>query len=448
MAKRPVLLIHGYSDRGESFREWARILAANGYATHEVHAFSYVSLANEISVKDIAEGFDRALRLMSDNGIKVDEFDAVVHSTGMLVLRSWLAASPTERLPRVKHLIGLAPATFGSPLAHKGRSWLGAIFKGNKEPGPDFMEAGDQVLDALELGSRFTWDLSEQDLFGDTPFYSTGGNTPFVFIFCGNKAYTGLGSLVNEPGTDGTVRWAGCPVNSRKIIADLTIAPGTSKARFKIEPWKNNDSDLVAIDGANHSTIVRAPTPDLTQLVLSALEVTSKPKFAEWKTTAAGKSATKAMRPYQQFVVHAVDERGDGIRDFNIQLFGSADTGVMEFTRDVHKYSGGHSYRCFHVDLTKLRASPPKKLWLRVIATSGSALVGYHGFGSDKITADGLLVDPEGKWDGEIDLTPMLNDTGVQFFFPFTTTFIELRLNREPLPLMGKNSVCWRLDGA
>jgi len=30
---------------------------------------------------------------------------------------------------RLKHLIGLAPATFGSPLAHKGPSWLGALFQ-------------------------------------------------------------------------------------------------------------------------------------------------------------------------------------------------------------------------------------------------------------------------------------------------------------------------------
>jgi hypothetical protein len=34
-------------------------------------------------------------------------------------------------------------------------------------------------------------------------------------------------------------------------------------------------------------------------------------------------------------------------------------------------------------------------------------------------------------------------DTGIEFFYPFTTTLIELKLNREPLPLTDKNEVCW-----
>jgi hypothetical protein len=44
------------------------------------------------------------------------------------------------------------------------KSWLGAIFKGNRQWGPDFLEAGDRVLDALELSSPFTWNLAHKDL--------------------------------------------------------------------------------------------------------------------------------------------------------------------------------------------------------------------------------------------------------------------------------------------
>jgi hypothetical protein len=81
---------------------------------------TYVSLNNEITIKDIAEGLDRAFRnhpLIKD---EAQEFDAIVHSTGMLVLRSWLTnygaiATANRRLKRLKHLIGLAPATWGSP---------------------------------------------------------------------------------------------------------------------------------------------------------------------------------------------------------------------------------------------------------------------------------------------------------------------------------------------
>jgi CheY-like chemotaxis protein len=115
MARNPVVLIHGYSDEGKSFRVWRDALRQRGYAVEELPICNYQSLTNEITIKDIAEGFDRAIK--THPRIDKDQpFDAIVHSTGMLVLRSWLATNPIGR-KRLKHLIGLAPATFGSPLA-------------------------------------------------------------------------------------------------------------------------------------------------------------------------------------------------------------------------------------------------------------------------------------------------------------------------------------------
>src|SRR5688500_11518157 len=207
MPRLPLVLIHGYSDLGASFEPWRRALSGRGYDVSSIHVPSYRSLTNEITIKDIAERLDRALRIRA--GLASDEpFDASVHSTGMLVIRAWLTAY-AQRRDRLKHLIGLAPATFGSPLAHKGRSWLGALFKGNRERGPDFLEAGDRMLDGLELGSRVTWDLAHTDLLGDEPFYGPTRSTPFVFVFCGTRAYSGLRGLMSEPGADGPVRWAG-----------------------------------------------------------------------------------------------------------------------------------------------------------------------------------------------------------------------------------------------
>jgi hypothetical protein len=112
----------------------------------------------------------------------------MVHSTGMLVVRSWLAADPL-RGKRLKRLIALAPATFGSPLAKLGRSWLGSVFKGSKQLGPDFLEAGDRILDNLELASSFTWRLAEEDVFTAPPRYDGGPETPYVFVFCGTGTY-------------------------------------------------------------------------------------------------------------------------------------------------------------------------------------------------------------------------------------------------------------------
>jgi alpha-beta hydrolase superfamily lysophospholipase len=90
--RRPLVLVHGYSDRAESFDPWVRALTARGYDVAAVHVCSYRSLTNEVTIRDVAEGFDRALRMRT--GLNADEeFDAIVHSTGMLVLRAWLTGS-------------------------------------------------------------------------------------------------------------------------------------------------------------------------------------------------------------------------------------------------------------------------------------------------------------------------------------------------------------------
>ena len=60
---------------------------SSGYLSTEIHLGNYISLSNDISIKDIAEGFDRALR---DSPMSEGEpFDAIVHSTSMLVIREW-----------------------------------------------------------------------------------------------------------------------------------------------------------------------------------------------------------------------------------------------------------------------------------------------------------------------------------------------------------------------
>jgi hypothetical protein len=446
MERNPVVLIHGYSDDAQAFKSWERILEQRGYDVALVRACSYRSLTNEVTIKDIAEGFDRALRTQA--GLSADEpFDAIVHSTGMLVIRAWLTAYEGRR-DRLKHLIGLAPATFGSPLAHKGRSWLGALFKGNRHLGPDFMEAGDRVLDGLELASRFSWDLAHLDLLGDETFYGPTRRTPFVFIFCGNESYGGVRQLVDEPGTDGTVRWAACPLNTRKIILDLTQDPAaaTARKRVTVADWKNADIPLIPIEGKNHGTILADPGAQLSELVDKALEVSSAAEFNAWisEATATTTATLKSMDEWQQFVVRVVDERGDPVPDYNIQLFTQTDRqgerGIQQFDVDVHTYKGDSSLRCFHVKLSQLDYKRLKNLWIRVIASSGSQLVGYQGFGS---ASDATGTTSDGKWDAALDISALAGDANVKFFYPFTTTLVEIRLNREPLPLTGKNEVCW-----
>src|SRR5260370_12564441 len=256
---RPLILIHGYSAEGKDMENLKQALVARGIESQDICICNHVSLNNEVTTQDIAEGLDRAFRKHQVFGNETQEFDAIVHSTGMLVLRAWLATggppATNPRLKRLKHLVGLAPATWGSPQAHKGRTWLGAMVKGNRDLGPDFLNAGDRVLEGLELGSKFTWDLSHVDLIGPEPFYGKGTDTPFVAVFIGNTPYEGLASLANDPGADGAGRWSGGGLNARKGTIDPTRIPVANATRLRLPARADHRlaTPMVAGDGRNQA---------------------------------------------------------------------------------------------------------------------------------------------------------------------------------------------------
>jgi hypothetical protein len=448
---RPVVLVHGYSDRGASFVPWANMLREYKINAKVINIVTYKSLTNEITIKDLAEGFDRALIAQGITG----EFDAIVHSTGMLVVRAWITATRDKgRRKRLKHLIGFAPASWGSPLAHKGRGWLGAIFKGSKERGPDFLEAGNLILDGLELGGRFTWDLAHRDLFtaADDIVFGTGADTPYPFIFCGNEDYKDLfRRVVNEPGTDGTVRFAGVALNSRKLTLDLTKRHGEpGRSNFSVP--SSVDSPVVFVDGRNHGSIISQPDQRVADFVVEALNVQSREQYLDWqKRVAAAAFNKKPKARFQQFVIRLTDERGDPIHDYSLQLFHIGKDGKAEelpdFDLDVHAYTADRSYRCFHVDVAKIEQDLGH-LWARLTISSGTVLVGYRGYSSP-----GFEEQPPERWNDEkeedylerIDARPLeINlDLGeqlqkiadkVKFFYENTTTLIDMKVDREPLP--------------
>ena len=473
---RPLVLIHGYSADSKAFEPVGRALMKNGFAPTEINICNYVSLNNEITIKDIAEGLERAFRshpiLVDDN----QPFDAIVHSTGMLVLRSWLtnAGLPSEknqRLKRLKHLVGLAPATWGSPQAHKGRTWLGALAKGNRELGPDFLNAGDKVLEGLELGSAFTWDLAHTDLLGPTPYYDNTSDTPYVAVFIGNTPYEGLSSVANDPGTDGTVRWSGAGLNTRKITIDLTRKPhdpaGNKSERATISEWADNrlDVPIIAVDGRNHGSLISDPDSEMIGYISDFLKIGDEgsKNFADWLAGARqygekgkkkmlvnpgagaagivgeakalldhfiGHEAGTEMEGWQQFVVHARDERGDGVSDYMIEVLrknGDAWTQFEEMYVDVHAYGPDPSFRCFHIRLPKGMLAGEVPLQVRIHASTGTELMAYQGYGD---TAQQLTATSEPV---ELNLQAV-NKPGSSLFHPFTTTLIEIILNREPLP--------------
>jgi hypothetical protein len=442
---------------------------------------NYVTLNNEVTIKDLGEAFDRALRLTEwSSGSKDDSwtFDAVVHSTGMLVLRQWLVSDPFDRddprsrIRRLKHLVGLAPATFGSPQGKQGRSWLGALVKGNKNLGPDFLNAGDQVLDGLELASRYTWELSHKDMLCDKPLYDKGSTTPYVAIFIGNIGYTGLASVANSPGTDGTVRWAGCALNSRKISIDFRRepklqGPDGNPTRYSISPWESGrlGSPVIAVEGQNHGTIVTEPDPQVSDLMQQFFSVTDETSYLTWEQSAQafGADALSKMNAasaidgstgagWQQIVLHLVDDHGDGVPDYNLQFYlgndlsdsdeldASGQLKALAVPLIADTYSGDSSYRCFYVRLSEemlslgMPGSPHSKMWLELIASSGSSLIEYEAYTGDPDDPHRLTIDHDGGSPVKLDLTQLATGTD-KLLYPYTTTLLEIFVEREPLPL-------------
>jgi len=127
---------------------------------------------------------------------------------------------------------------------------------------------------------------------------------------------------------------------------------------------------------------------------------------------------------WQQFVVHARDERGDAITDYMVEVVRDGEIFSPMYT-DVHAYGPDPSYRCFHIHLPKGVSNPDLKLRARIHASTGTELMAYQGYnlGAHKLTAASEPI--------ELDLN--LGSDG-SLFVPFTTTLIEIILNREPLP--------------
>ena len=146
---------------------------------------------------------------------------------------------------------------------------------------------------------------------------------------------------------------------------------------------------------------------------------------------------------WQQFLVHALDERGDGINDFYIEIGTVANgkfQGFSEFEVDVHPFKDDPSFRCFHVDLDALGKQTTADLRMRVVAESGSELVGYIGYQGEGIPL-GQVGATESIFDAAVELSGPLEQQKVAFFYPFTTTLLEVRMDREPMPAEGVNRV-------
>jgi pimeloyl-ACP methyl ester carboxylesterase len=267
-----LLIVHGYSDGSTSFTALGGFLIErNLYAPHNVFYLDYSSMDDDASFEDFADKLDTDHRARLGG----ERVDVVCHSTGSLVVRSWLALHAERSYRRqqpepcpVDRLICFAPANFGSDLAKLGQSFLSkfrSTFFNSHSHDVDFMESGKRVLQGLEPASPFQWRLSEIDLHSERSYFRPDADPQhrcYPVVLAAGTGYSGLQAKIIKaramPGTDGTVRIAGTSLNTRSCTLDFREA---GPKRIWWRSPKYEDIPFAVFSGVNHGSIIEPRTP-------------------------------------------------------------------------------------------------------------------------------------------------------------------------------------------
>ncbi len=363
MANKPIVIIHGWSDSAKGMRRLARLLQKNlNRSIHQIHLADYITLDDDVTMNDIVAAMDKAW-WEAKLSRKPYSVDVVVHSTGGLVIRDWMSQFFTPKTVPIKNLVMLAPANFGSPLAHKGRALIGRVLRGFS--GDKWFETGTHVLKALELASTYSWDLAMRDRFGRENFYGPGKVLCTVLV--GNHGNEGLAAAANDPGTDGVVRLSTANLNCAFLELDFTRE---KELIFRIKQ-SSGQTAFAILEGENHTTISchegGPKNPWTLPAICSGLQVNDK-NFKDWMRTCTTK--TKAINLgkglnefyYQNTVIHVCNQYGHCVPEYFIEFFDKEEKWVSELfhgniIETVHAYQDNNSYRSLLVNCTLIEKS-------------------------------------------------------------------------------------------
>jgi hypothetical protein len=347
----PLVIIHGWSDSSVSFKNLAQLLLAQtGRNAQLVNLADYISMDDEITFDDLTTTLERAWRRCG-LPITPGAVDVIVHSTGGLIIRDWLTRFYMPTTAPIKHLLMLAPANFGSQLAHKGRAFFGRILKGfNSEK---LFEVGEKLLKGLELASPYSRQLALRDRFSNQNFYGPGKILCTVLI--GNTGFTGISAAANEDGSDGTVRIACANLNCAYLKADFYTDP--LRPSYTLQN-SNGTTAFAVLDQENHHTIINTDggfkNANSLCYMLQALQVSDK-DFPAWCKALA--QATD--HGFQNTVSFVHDQFDQHISDYFLEFYNDKESWLADlFHRAVitttHAYSDDTSYRSLYMDCTVL----------------------------------------------------------------------------------------------
>ena len=408
-----VVFVHGWSVTDtETYGRLPEVLAARaaefGLDLEIKHLWlgRYISFHDEVSVADVARAFDRALQ-EEVPGIKDGQkFSCITHSTGGPVVREWLqrfyGPSRLSQAP-LRHLVMLAPANHGSPLAKLGKARIGRIkaWFGNVEP-------GQRILDWLSLGSQQQIELAREFLdykLADSGFY------PFVLTgqSIDKKLYDFVNKYLVEKGSDGVVRVAGANLNYSMLRLVETagceeeqdstheVKHGSEEKRVR---WLGLDGSvqrpervpLGVIPGASHSgkskgimrSIVSQKSGNKPQVeeILKCLLVKSEADYRARDTELNQLSAKTQQNThrYTNLVFVVKDDQGDPVTDYDLFLLGGEgydpDRLSKGFFVDRQQNSAHPNHLVYYVDYDVITKN--QLTGFRVIGQPTDGFAFYH----------------------------------------------------------------------
>ena len=399
MTKRPLVILHGWSGTSGSLKSLSSFLKKNGFRVVDIWLSDYLSMNDEITIQDLGQAMGDALRRNSI-AQRRHSFDVIVHSTGGLVVRQYLVHyfyGRPEKCP-IGNLVMLAPANFGSPWAHRGKSMAGRLVKGWKWNG--LFETGTRILDALELGSSISWRIAKQDLFDSKNKIFKRENL-YTTILIGTDAYTGFSRIAHKKGSDGTVYASTANLNAAYAKLTFKMPKGED---YEFQKAKCDPIAFGVLYNHNHASIIN-PQKDktLADLLIKSLNIRDAGKYQDHvedletitkETSERGlkdpnEERSKRYHQYQHVVARVHDQFGDSIEDYFLEFFrwdGDPRYNVMQKIQEeilvkVHPYSRDTSYRSFLFDTTYMESEILKKdknVNMSICAAAVSKRIRYH----------------------------------------------------------------------
>lgn len=327
-----IVVLHGWSDHSDSFKPLVARLRALGLADiMPIHLGDYVSMDDDVTYDDIIQAMQAAWKKA---GLPTSprSVDVIVHSTGGLVIRHWMTSCYTPETNPVRRLLMLAPANFGSHLAHKGVSFLGRIAKGFKSD--RLFHTGEKILRGLELASPFTWELARKDRLQDGPAWYGPGRV-LATVLVGTGGYSGISAAANTSGSDGTVLVSTANLNPAFAQFDFATTPNRP-SRLMLDA--NGKTAFCRMPKENHSTIAGKDNgpknPATLQLIRQALEVTDAGFDAHCQALATLNAQHRRdeqdntyAQGYQNVVIYVEDDQHRPVGDYFIEVFAKQKTG-------------------------------------------------------------------------------------------------------------------------